>query len=573
MRLFFFILLLGVLNTASAQYYLGLEGDPLPEGLRVEQEYPSGLERGKALEKLVQAAWSEGYLAASVDSVRSKKDTLIARFHRGRLYQWGRIQIVGSGKGMVLDAGVDPQRLKGKRIEPQKVSELFEKVLAHCEGNGYPFAEVRLDSLEHEGKGLQGCLSLDKGPLVRLDSVVIKGDDAVHRSFLQQYLDLKPGMLYDDERFERIDQRLRSLSFLDPSSPSELLFTKDGVTVYLHIEGLDASRFNGMVGLQPQEEGGGVTLTGDLTLGLKNALRRGEKILLDWDRMQVGTQDLSVSYDHPYLFNTPFGIEAGLKLYKKDSSFTELKQRLAIKYLFSGEDHFRVQYQRNKWTLLEGGDRARKEDLPFADLRVDAYGLGVQKRTVDRRVLPRNGVRGELQGSVGRKKLLGDRPSFVDDEKGQKVDSNGTTLQYEVSGQLEAFYSVLPRLVLMGGIEGGWLKAPYLLENELYRIGGHGSLRGVDKEAIRASTYSIATFELRYLLEAQSDLHVFFDGAYHEDRSGDQLSIDRPFGFGFGSRFKTQAGIFNIDYALGRRFDNPIRLRNGRVHFGFTSLF
>ncbi|MFB6259041.1 MAG: hypothetical protein ABEH38_10125 [Flavobacteriales bacterium] len=573
MRFLFIFLLVGIVNTASSQYHLQLEGDPLPEGIRVDREYPSGLERRNALSELVRAAWSEGYLAASMDSVRSVKDTLIARFHRGQLYRWGKIGLAGTGKGMMLDAGVDPQRLREERIDPQKVSELFEKILSHCERNGYPFAEVRLDSLEHEGKGVQGLLALDKGPLVRLDSVIIKGDDAVHRSFLQQYLGLKPGMLYDEESFQRIDPRLRNLSFLEPSSPSELLFTEEGVTVYLHIAEKDASRFNGMVGLQPKEEGEGVTLTGDLTLGLKNALRRGEKILLDWDRMQVGTQDLSVSYDHPYLFNTPFGVEAGLKLYKKDSSFTELEQRIALKYLFSGEDHFRVQYQRKKWTLLKGGDRARKKDLPFADLRVDAYGVGFQKSTVDRRILPRKGVRGELEGSVGRKELLGERPSFVDEGKGKKVDSTGPTLQYEVKGHLEAFYPLLPRLILMGGIEGGWLKAPYLVENELYRIGGHGSLRGVDKEGIRASTYSIGTIEVRYLLEAQSDLHVFFDGAYHEDRSGGDLTLDRPFGFGFGSRFKTKAGIFNIDYALGQRFDNPIRLRNGRVHFGFTSLF
>ncbi len=561
------------LSSAAAQYPLRLEGDALPEGLRIDREHPSSLERKNALEELVRAAWSEGYLAASVDSVRSKGDTLIARFHRGRVYEWGSIRLGRSGKGLILDAGVDPLRSKGDRISPEQVSELFEQILAHCERNGYPFAEVRLDSLERVEKGVNGVLVLDKGPLVRLDSVIIKGDDAVHRSFLQQYLGLKPGSLYDEKRFQRIDARLKSLSFLALSSPSELLFTEEGVSVYLHIEEKDASRFNGMLGLQPKEEGNGVTITGDVTLGLKNALGRGEEILLDWDRMRVGTQDLSVNYDHPYLFNTPFGAEAGLKLYKKDSSFTELKQHIALKYLFSGDDHFKVQYQRKRWTLLEGGKRARNENLPFGDLRIDAYGVGVKNSTLDRRNLPRRGVRIGLEGSVGRKELLGERPSFVDQGKKENIDSSGTALQYEVNATIEAFYPVFPRLILMAGGEGGWMKAPYLVENELYRLGGHGSLRGVDKQAIRASAYSIATLELRYLLEEKSDLHLFFDGAYHEDRSGGQLSLDRPFGFGFGSRFKTKAGIFNIDYALGKRFDNPIRLRNGRVHFGFTSLF
>ncbi len=572
MRAFLAILFsLSFPSLLAAQQFLKLEGEPLPEGISVKGSYGSALERRDALDELVKASWDEGYLLASIDSTHRHGDTLVATYYKGKLFEWGELGMGGSGKGMILDAGIKTERLDGERIDPEELGELFEKVLEHCERNGYPFAEVRLDSLREEQKGIYGKLSLDKGPLVQLDTVIIKGDDAVHRSFLEQYLGLKKGMVYDEETFKRLDQRMETLSFLSPSKPSELLFTNEGVSVYLYPKEKEASRFNGMLGLQPKKEGEGVFLTGDVTLGLKNALNRGEALRLDWNRMQKGTQDLSVSYDHPYLFRTPFGVEASMKLYRKDSSFTELKQKLALKYLFSGEDHFQVHYERKRWTLLKGGERSRQADLPFGNVRIDAYGLGFQRSSLDRKLLPRKGVRGELEGSVGRKELLGQKPSFV--EQRPEVDSGGKSLQYEVKGRIEAFYPILPRLILMGKLKGAWLKAPYIVQNELYRIGGHNSLRGVDKESIGASAYSIATLEFRYLLEAKSDLHVFFDGAYHEDRSGDGSVIDRPFGFGVGSRFKTKAGIFNIDYALGKRFDNPIRLRDGRVHFGFTSLF
>lgn len=572
MRIIFFILAWGVpIQLFPQEHLLVLKGDDLPEGISLDRSYRSEIKREDALNKLLRISWKKGFLAASLDSTRKKGDTLIADYYRGVRYEWGNLEVAGKGKGMILAAGIDTKRMKGQRIDPEGLSKLFEKVLQYCEQNGYPFARVGLDSIEQRDSGLTARLHLDKGPMIRLDTLVIKGDDAVHRNFLSQYLGLEKGMLYDEKVFEKIDGRLKNLSFLDPSKPSELLFTEEGVSVYLYISEREASRFNGMVGLQPDEENGGVVLTGDLTLGLKNALGRGEGIELDWNRMQVSTQDLSVGYEHPYLLRTPFGIEAGLKLYRKDSAFTELKQRLALKYLFSGEDHFQVHYQRKRWNLLEGGERDRQADLPFASLRVDAYGLGFERSAVDRRYLPRNGVRGELDGSVGRKELTGDRPSFL--ESNEKVDSSGKALQYELEGSVEAFHSLTPRLILMGGFQGAFLQAPYLVENELYRIGGHGSLRGVDKEVIRASAYAVGTFEFRYLLESESDLHLFFDAAYHEDRSGAALSLDRPFGFGVGSRFKTGAGIFNIDYALGKRFDNPIRLQEGRIHFGFTSLF
>lgn len=556
---------------AWAQHPLVIEGEATPPDIGIDERFGSDLERRNALEELVEASWKKGYLAASIDSTRRKGDTLFARFHRGKLYEWGSLSVGERGKGMVKDAGVDLRGLEGERIDPVKLSELFEKVLEHCERNGYPFARVRFDSIRREEEGLKARFELDKGPLIRLDSVIIKGEDAVHRSFLTRYLGLEQEMVYDEQRIERIDERMRSLPFLNPSKPSELLFREEAVSIYLYPEEKEASRFNGMVGLQPDEEEGGVVLTGDLTLSLRNALNRGEGISLDWDRMQVGTQDLSVGYDHPYLFKTPFGIDLGLKLYRKDSSFTELKQRVAIQYLFSGADHFQVHYKRKKWTLLKGGERSREADLAFANLEIDAYGIGIRKADLDRRYLPREGIRTEFEGSVGRKELSGSPPSFLEGKA--DIDSSGKSLQYEFQASLEGFYPLLPRLILMGGFEGGLLEAPYFVENELYRIGGHGSLRGVNKESIRASTYGIGTFELRYLLEAESDLHLFFDGAYHENRSGEGLSVDRPFGFGLGTRFKTKAGIFELDYALGRRFDNPIRLREGRVHFGFTSLF
>ncbi len=40
-----------------------------------------------------------------------------------------------------------------------------------------------------------------------------------------------------------------------------------------------------------------------------------------------------------------------------------------------------------------------------------------------------------------------------------------------------------------------------------------------------------------------------------------------------GARFQEFGGIFSLTYALGRQFNNPVELRGGKIHFGFTSLF
>ena len=112
-----------------------------------------------------------------------------------------------------------------------------------------------------------------------------------------------------------------------------------------------------------------------------------------------------------------------------------------------------------------------------------------------------------------------------------------------------------------------------LFRNEIYRLGGIKSLRGVDEASIVASSFAIGTVEYRFLFEENSNFFLFVDQAWWEDQSQSQLLTDKPIGFGTGTSFETKAGIFSLTYALGKQFNNPIELRSGKVHFGFTSLF
>jgi len=66
---------------------------------------------------------------------------------------------------------------------------------------------------------------------------------------------------------------------------------------------------------------------------------------------------------------------------------------------------------------------------------------------------------------------------------------------------------------------------------------------------------------------------LFWNGAYYENTSFNKNIYSRPFGLGVGLSFETKAGIFNISYAIGKQFDNPLEFRNARVHFGITNLF
>jgi hemolysin activation/secretion protein len=129
------------------------------------------------------------------------------------------------------------------------------------------------------------------------------------------------------------------------------------------------------------------------------------------------------------------------------------------------------------------------------------------------------------------------------------------------------------RWVFALGGEGGSLFGKENLMNELFRIGGMNSLQGFDDRSIRASTYGIASVELRFLMAQIAYINAFFNGAWYEQKiTGDYLR-DLPFGFGLGITFTTKAGLFYLSYALGKQFDNPISFKTGKIHFGLAVQF
>jgi hemolysin activation/secretion protein len=107
----------------------------------------------------------------------------------------------------------------------------------------------------------------------------------------------------------------------------------------------------------------------------------------------------------------------------------------------------------------------------------------------------------------------------------------------------------------------------------LNRIGGIHTLRGFNEESLFASSYSIFTAEIRYLLDQNSAVFLFCDVAWYERNLKSGYFNDTPKGFGAGVFFQTRAGLFSFTYALGSEQGNPILLRGSKVHFGFINYF
>ncbi len=508
--------------------------------------------------------YQHGYLEASIDTCVNEGNSSTCHILVGRQYKWARL----SGKNIPIEiasaARFREKLYTDRPITPRQTGRLMEGLLIESENSGYPFARVWLDSIVHQDDGLSANLNLDRGQLIRFDSVLVRGTARTNMRYLHSYIGIRPGDIYNEELIQRVERRIRELPFVTQRQRPYVQFTPENTKLFLFLDQKKASSINGILGLQPDPVTNKITFTGDLDLRLRNALKRGEAIEINWRKLQDQTQDLRLRFNLPFAFNTPFGTDLSLKLFKRDTTFLEVNSRGALEYILAQGDKLSL-FINSKSSDRLGSNTFAQPGL--ADVKLISYGLGLARERFDYRFNPRSGHSLQIEGSAGRKRTT----TAVFDQLEPAPDVR--SVQYEINGQAIAHIPFGRRSTIRIAGQGGWMVNEDLYRNELYRIGGLRTLRGADEASIFASAYAIGTVEYRFVFEENSNFFVFADQAYWEDVTQDELLSDTPIGFGAGVTFETKAGLFSLTYALGRQFSNPIELRSGKIHFGFISLF
>lgn len=517
----------------------------------------------RTLDAVRAAMYTAGYLEASVDSCTSGGDTVRCRMHLGPVYRWARLSQGNLPPEVASAAGFRERSYRGRPVTPRQMARLFSSLLHHYENNGHPFAAIRLKDLEQRDDGLRADLHLAPGRLVIFDSVVVRGSAKVDPRYLHAHIGIRPGDRYSEDLVKALPNRIRELPFVTSKQAPYILFSEEQNKVYLFLDAKKASSFNGVLGVQPDPVSGDVRLTGDLDLRLRNSLKRGEAINLNWRSLQDGTQDLKVGLNMPFVLRSPFGTDLTLKLFKRDTTFLEVVSRAALEYLLPKGDKVGV-FINNKSNKRLG--RLLIATPGAADVKILSYGLALTRERFDYRFNPRKGTGIVLDGSVGTKRS---NTATLTDTTAREV----RTVQYDLNADLVQHVPIGKRGTVRLAAKGGAMVNDVLYSNELYRIGGLKTLRGMDEASIYCSAYAIGTIEYRFLFEENSNFFLFVDQGWWEDRSQETAPNDTPLGFGTGTSFETKAGIFSLTYALGRQFNNPIDLRSGKIHFGFTSLF
>jgi outer membrane protein assembly factor BamA len=581
--------LLTVMVGSSQSYklqFVGVDDENISQKAGLEEQFSSRTEASAYLSRLPFLLQAKGFVTASIDSMNMDSTFGKVYLFLGRQYNWEGISLQGQEDELLTPVNWDPKSYKGN-TDFNTVKAWQQKILDLLENNGYPFAKVYLDNISFHNEMIRGILKVERGPLYKIDSIRVYGDAKINNSFLQRFLDIPNGSIYNRSKLNSISKKLSGLTYLEEEKPSDLSMLGTGSVLNLYLKPRKSSQVNALIGFLPNSSqltgSKKLLLTVDANILLKNSFGSGETIGLIWQQLQPQSPKLNILYDKPFVFNSPFGINFLFDMYKRDSSYLNLNFNLGTTFTIDEKRSGTIFFQRRQSIVSNFNSQQiiQQKKLP-EEIDVSSVNLGLSflYNSTDYRFNPRKGNEFSFTASTGIKNIRKNQeildlkdpsdPNYNFDQLYDSLDLKSYQFRIVFSGS--HFFPLGGQSTIRTVLNGGVYQSESFFRNEVFQIGGFKLLRGFDEESEFVSRYLVGTLEYRYLVERNSNFFVFTDGGY-----GKHISGDAPdhfyFSTGIGFSFETKAGIFNLAWAVGKRDDLEFNLRQSKVHIGFASYF
>jgi outer membrane protein assembly factor BamA len=582
---------------AQKNYQLHLHGvdsssASVLENIGYTNLFSNKIQCAEYISTIPQLLKTKGYIAASVDSLRYDSSSATAVIYTGQVYKWVLLRISSIDPKLLDKLNWQAKLFTDKPVDFEVVQDLQEKLITYLENNGYPFAKTYLDSIQMENGNVSAHLLLEKGFSYKLDSIKNAGSAKISSYFLQQYLHLPNGALYNQQKIDQAKKKISELTYVEEEKPAEISFLPTGSSINFFLKPKKTSQVNILIGFLPRQDivnpaATKLLITGEANVLLKNAFAGGETIGLNWRSIQKNSPRLNLLYNHPFIFKSPVGLDFSFDMFKRDSSFLNINFQLGAQYSLGTNQSGKVFIQRFQTIVSqEGVDTVlllQTRQLPIvADVGLFNIGVDYEFNNTDYRLNPRKGNELHLITSIGSKKLKKNTrvqnlkdpndPGFNFNSLYDAVKLNTYQLKFRLSA---AKYLPLgnKRTTIKTAINAGFLQSGNIYRNEMFQIGGYKLLRGFNEESEFLSAFGIATAEFRYLVGQNSYFYVLADGGWGRDGVATVKTNYTYFGTGLGMLFETKAGIFNLAWAVGKRNDTNLNLRQSKIHFGFVNYF
>ncbi|WP_188440132.1 POTRA domain-containing protein [Planktosalinus lacus] len=419
---------------------------------------------------------------------------------------------------------------------------------------GFPFVQVSLKQIKPETRNkntLQAFLEIESTSKRTISKITVKGYEKFPKAFLKHSIGLKKGILFQKEKISSQSLLLDNFGFVKNIKPPEVLFTKEQTELFLYLEKTPNNLFDGILGFNTNEESNKIELNGYLNLELSNNLNFGERLELQYKNDGEDQEQFKVKLELPYLFQSPVGIEAGLELFKRDSTFSTVEKNILTNYQFNTKTKVFIGYKDYESNSLQEETLAGN---PLADFNSSYFVFGGNYRK------PQSNFIFPYKTTLN-----------LSNEIGTRTEKNQKTNQYKINLIANHIFNFNDINSIFVNNSTSYLASDNYLTNELFRFGGINSIRGFNENSIDASLLSVLNTEYRYLLNYQTYIHSIVDYAYFENPIVNIKSQLYSFGVGIG--LNTKAGVFRFNVANGTAKGQEFRFSNTKIHLSLNSKF
>ncbi|WP_458627530.1 POTRA domain-containing protein [Winogradskyella sp. PC D3.3] len=494
----------------------------------------------------------KGFIDTTIKTVTQSNDTcFVAEFILGQ--KVNRIRVYYDAH-FNIDSLKLTNKSTGENFFELKLTETesFLKELNYrIAEQGDPFSSLQLINISKlTPEIISADLKVVTNQKRQIDKIIIKGYENFPKSYVKHFLKLKTGKSFNLNAIREKIELLNELRFASKIKDPEVLFTQDSTTLYIYVEKTQTNNFDGFLGFGTNENTNKIEFDGYLDLSLINNLNYGETLNLLYKSDEIDQQTFKVDVDLPYLFSSPIGVQVGLNIFRKDSTFLNANQYAKINYQIN------AQHKAGFGITSTTSTNLLENDTDILNDYTSSYYTVHYNYTKPQFYDPLFPVNFWFDFSSG----FGHRTNDSEKQK-QNVFSVDT---YKIFN-LNAKNSIYTRL------NGATLNSDNYLDNELFRFGGINSIRGFEENSLVANLYGVFSSEYRYRLSTSIYVHSVLDAAYFENKLTNNK--EKLFGFGFGLGLLTNAGLFRLNYSSGKTENRPFKLSDSKVHLSLTATF
>ncbi len=526
------------------------------------------------MQKVLDSLYEEGHWNSNLDSVVF--ENRVAQIYEGASYQRFNLK-----RGNLTEEIYD--ELKLFRVERFDDWPVYgERLMNHLGDLGYPFAQIKLDSIHEDGDNVNASINLIKGPQIRYDSIYYKGDLRIRPGYMMNYLQIGSGEVYRHEDILNVEKLLRALPFANLKTSPELKFIGEYASLHFEIDKKNASRFDFLVGVNPLNENNETRffITLDLQAELANQLNYGETISFRYSRLRPENQELEFSARYPYLLDQPIALEGNFGLYRRSLDFQDLVADFGADYIINTNSSVGLAWTHLASRLIEidSTNILNSGQLP-ENLDVVRNGLAMNYKwnKLDQLLNPTRGWNVKLKVGASTKEIV--ENDAIKKLNNENIDFSTSfdslTLvgfQIALEANVERYFPIGQNFAIKTFVDSYFLLSNLeIYQNEFARIGGNQLLRGFDEESILGEAYVVPGAAFHVILDEFSFLSLpFIDYGFIKTGPG---AWTQAIGVGAGINFSTRAGMLNFSIAAGKLGSGPFDIARPKVHIGFLRLF